>query len=118
MFESEGTYTIGANSSMHVYFSNFDCGLLLMIQQLLTTLGYNSKIYESKHKSHFSGRKVTEYRLELVGPSVKKHEFIKKLEPVIKNRPYDYRDPNGLRGRESGNAKGKRLEPERGERNG
>jgi len=98
-FESEGSYYLDTNGSVHVYFSNFDYDLLLMVQRLLTLLGYDSNIYESKHKGYFTGREVTSYRLSLLGPGAKKHEFIKRLNPCIKNRPYDYRDPNGLRGR-------------------
>jgi len=100
MFESEGTYVIGPNGSVHVRFFNFDYELLLVVQRLLTLLGYESKIYESKFKGYFTGQEVTEYTLNLLGSSEKKHEFIKRIKPVIKNQPYDYSDPNGLRGRE------------------
>jgi len=98
-FEGEGSYTIGPNGGVHVRFSNTNYELLMMVQRLLALLGYDSNIYETKFKDHFTDREVTEYRLSLLGPSAKKHEFIKKLKPVIKNRPYDYSDPNGLRGR-------------------
>jgi len=98
-FESEGTYYISPGGSANVHFSNFNYALLLMVQRLLTALGYDSRIYEFKRKDHFTGREVTVYRLRLLGSSAKKHEFIKRLNPVIKNRPYDYSDPNGLRGR-------------------
>jgi len=98
-FESEGTYTINTDGSVHVHFSNFDYELLSMVQRLLALLGYDSNIYESKRKGHFSGREVTAYTLNLLGPSEEKHEFIKRIKPVIKNKPYDYSDPNGLRGR-------------------
>jgi len=97
-FESEGTYHIGTDGSVRVYFSNFDYDLLLMVQRLLTLLGYESNIYESKFKSQFTGQEKTEYILSLLGTSEKKHEFIKRLNPVIKNRPYDYSDPKGRRG--------------------
>jgi len=103
MFESEGSYNIGTNGSVHVHFSNTDYELLLMVQRLLTMLGYDSNIYESRHKGHFTGQEVTEYKLSLLGSSEKKHEFIKKLNPVIKNHPYDYSDSNGLRGRKPEN---------------
>jgi len=99
-FESEGTYTIGADGSAHVHFSNLDYELLVMVQKLLTLLGHESRIYGSKHRGQFTGREVTEYMLNLLGSSEEKHEFIKRIKPVIKNRPYDYSDPNGLRGRE------------------
>jgi len=118
MFESEGSYTIDSNGAVHVLFSNFNYELLLTVQRLLTLLGYESKIYERKRKGHFPGREVTEYRLELSGSSAKKHEFIKKPKPVIKDRPYDYSDPNGMRGRKSKTVKGEGSESERGERNG
>jgi len=98
-FESEGTYTIHTNGSANVVFSNTDYELLLMVQRLLTMLGYESNIHESKFKGHFSGKEKTKYSLNLLGSSEEKHEFIRKLNPVIKNKPYDYSDPNGLRGR-------------------
>jgi len=98
-FESEGTYIIRTDGSVNVHFSNFNRELLLMVQRLLTLLGYESRIYERKYKDHFSGREVTDYRLNLLGSSEEKHEFIRRLNPVIKNKPYDYSDPNGLRGR-------------------
>jgi len=98
MFESEGSYNINPDGSAYVWFSNFDYNLLLMVQRLLTMLGYESKIYKSRHKSRFSGREVTEYKLGLLGSSKEKYEFIKRIKPVIKNQPYDYSDPNGLRG--------------------
>jgi len=98
-FESEGSYVIASNSSVRVWFSNTVYELLLMVQRLLTKLGYKSRIYESKFKSYFSKQEKTEYKLNLLGSSEEKHEFIKKLKPVIKNKPYDYSDPDGLRGR-------------------
>jgi len=99
-FESEGSYYIGTSGGVNVCFSNFDYELLLIVQRLLTLLGYESRIYENKRKGYFSGREVTVYRLNLLGSSEEKHEFIKRIKPVIKYRPYDYSDPNGLRGRE------------------
>jgi len=98
-FESEGTYFIGSDGSTNVRFSNFDYELLLKVQRLLALLGYDSNIYESKHKGYFTGQEVTAYRLNLLGSSKEKHEFIKRIKPIIKNKPYDYSDPNGLRGR-------------------
>jgi len=100
-YESEGSYYIGPNGDVNVRFSNLDYELLLMVQRLLTKLGYDSKNYETKFKSQFTGREVTEYSLHLLGSSEEKHEFIRKLNPCIKNRPYDYSDPNGLRGRKT-----------------
>jgi len=102
-FESEGSYNINTNGGAHVYFSNFDYELLLMVQRLLTTLGYESRIYENKRKSQFTGEEKTTYRLNLLGSSEDKHEFIRRIKPVIKNKPYDYSDPNGLRGRKPKN---------------
>ncbi|MBW2674510.1 MAG: hypothetical protein JRD89_14040 [Deltaproteobacteria bacterium] len=109
MFESEGSYYVNTNGSAEVVFSNFDYNLLLMVQRLLTLLGYESNIYEREHKEPFKGREITEYSLHLLGSSKEKHEFIKKLNPVIKNHPHDYSDPNGLRGRKPKTRKG---EPE------
>jgi len=97
-FESEGSYTITPNGSASIRFSNSAYDLLLMVQRLLTLLGHNSNIYERKFKTQFTDHEVTEYSLNLLGSSEKKHEFIKKLNPVIKNQPYDYSDLNGLRG--------------------
>jgi len=102
-FESAGTYAIRTDGNAHVYFNSFAYELLLMVQRLLTLLGYESKIYESKYRGYFSGREKTGYKLALLGSSVKKYEFIKKLDPVIKNKPYDYSDPSGLRGRRAKN---------------
>jgi len=100
-FESEGTCIVDTRGSANVRFSNLDYELLLMVQRLLTLLGYESRIYESKYKEPFKGREVAEYKLNLLGSSEEKHGFIKRLNPCIKNRPYDYSDPNGLRGRKS-----------------
>jgi len=50
-------------------------------------------------KGIFQDKKKTKYKLSLLGLSETKHEFIKRIKPVIKNKPYDYRDPDGLRGR-------------------
>jgi len=100
-FESEGTYIIRTDGNARVHFSNLDHELLLMIQRLLTLLGYESNIYERKLKTQLSRREVTVYSLELLGSNKEKHEFIRKLNPCIKNKPYDYSDPNGLRGRKS-----------------
>jgi len=99
MFESEGTYTIVTNGGVHVHFSNTDYESLLMVQRLLALLGYDSNIYEFKFKDYFSGQEKIQYRLNLLGSSEEKHEFIKRIKPVIKNQPYNYSDPNGLRGR-------------------
>jgi len=103
-FESEGTYIVNTNGGVLVHFSNLNYELLLKVQRLLATLGYKSRIYETKVKGHFSGREKTAYKLNLLGSSEKKHEFIKRIKPVIKNRPYDYSNPNGLRGREPKNS--------------
>jgi len=73
-------------------------------------LGYDSNIYERKYKEPFKGREVTAYRLSLLGSSEVKHGFIKRIKPVIKNRPYDYSDPNGLRGRKPETAEGRESE--------
>jgi len=98
-FESEGTYIVNTNGSACIHFSSINYELLLIAQRLLTLLGYESKIYEYKFKDYFSGQEKTIYRLSLLGSSEKKHEFIRKLKPVIKNHPYDYSDLNGHRGR-------------------
>jgi len=100
-FESEGSYVIGTDGSVNVHFANLDYDLLLLVQRLLALLGYDSKIYESKFKGRFSGQEKTKYRLGLLGSSEKKHEFIRRIKPVIKSKPYDYSNPNGLRGRET-----------------
>jgi len=117
-FESEGSYTISTKGSANVLFSNLDYALLLMAQRLLTLLGYDSKIYRCKQKTQLTDREVTEYMLNLLGSSREKHEFIKKLNPCIKNRPYDYRDPDGLRGRRSRTTKDKESESEGSEKDG
>jgi len=96
-FESEGTYYINTDGSVYVRFFNTNYELLLMVQRLLTLLGYASNIYERKFKGYFSGREVTAYTLSLLGSSEEKHEFIKRIKPIIKNKPYDYSDPDGLR---------------------
>jgi len=96
-FESEGSYVIGPNGDVRVHFSNTNRELLMTVQRLLALLGYESKLYEFKHKSQFIGQEVTAYRLNLLGSSEKKHGFVRELKPVIKNQPYDYSDPNGLR---------------------
>jgi len=95
-FESEGTYIIDTSGSVSVHFSNLDYDLLLLVQRLLTLLRYDSNIYESKFKDHFTDQEKTEYRLSLLGSSKEKHEFIKKLNPVIKNQPYNLLRPKRL----------------------
>jgi len=98
-FESEGSYNINPDGSAYVWFSSTNYELLIMVQRLLTAFGYKSRIHEYKHKTQLTDREVTCYRLSLLGSSEEKHEFIRKLNPCIKYRPYDYSDPNGLRGR-------------------
>jgi len=90
-FESEGTFCIGINGDVRVGFTNARSGLLQMVQRFLEAVGYDSKVYGPYRptKELPSHRKMA-YRLWLVGPSEKKVEFVKRLNPCIKNVPRDY----------------------------
>jgi len=78
LLETEGTMYYSKDNSLHVIvIYNTDLDLITVAHELLTTLGYKSSIYKNSNP-------VLHYRLNLLGTTSEKEEFLNKLNPCIK----------------------------------
>jgi len=82
LLETEGSVGYNKNSLRVIVINNIDFNLITVARELVAKLGYETGIYEAGVTKGKNPKTV--YRLNLLGTTLEKEEFLNKLKPCIK----------------------------------